>query len=378
MTGALQSDVNMRHPAESIEQIQPQEDGGESSHAQSPSVKIKPGDYKRVSADLENLDKSKPFLPVLEIENSPPFEENPFDEYREEKEKIEPSKTIDFKPGQTTRHTIEMEVDNEQRSFLLHVPENYDPKEKTPLILAYHGISSTGEQMESRTGFSDKAERDNFIVAYMEGDPSGKRHSWNNGQLAFSGLDDIKFTKDTIAKLSEHLNIDPGHTYAVGFSQGESMVHRLANSKELKGQFKAIGVVGGWMTGQEKTEENNENPDHDDLSVISIKSGADPTSPYEGKFHWGFANMKPESYEENFYRQRNEIKEPASANYRYNADNKLIASEFTSTDISSGAVVKRVRLEDEGHIWPGVKETKHKENNATDMILDFFKSLDKK
>ncbi|HMO20430.1 MAG TPA: hypothetical protein PKC98_05620, partial [Candidatus Melainabacteria bacterium] len=91
-----------------------------------------------------------------------------------------------------------------------------------------------------------------------------------------------------------------------------------------------------------------DNPDSDDLSVISIKSGADPTSPYDGKFHWGFANMKPESYEEDFYRRRNEVPEPAKESTFYNDEGKLIRSQFLSEDPGSGKKVMRVRIEDEG------------------------------
>lgn len=280
---------------------------------------------------------------------------------------------LPFTPGETTKESIE--IDGEKRTFLLHVPESYDPNKPTHLIMAYHGITSTGAEMEERTGLSNRSESDNFIVAYMEGDPEG-RHSWNNGQLAFSGLDDVKFTRETLAKISENLHIDKEHVYAVGFSQGESMVHRLANEPELKNTFKAIGVVGGWMTGREKIQSDPDNPDSDDLSVISIKSGADPTSPYDGKFHWGFANMKPESYEEDFYRRRNEVKEPAKESTFYNDEGKLIRSQFLSEDPGSGKKVMRVRIEDEGHIWPGTPETVHKENDATDMILKFFRSLD--
>ena len=126
------------------------------------------------------------------------------------------------------------------------------------------------------------------------------------------------------------------------------------------------------MTGRESVNGDAANPNGDDLSIITIKSNDDPISPARGRFNYWFANMKPESYDENYYRQRNEIADPASRQVVRDAEGNVVRYESSSVDPESGARVTSVRLTDERHVWPGSDGTVHPENNATDMILDFF------
>ncbi|MEZ4491604.1 MAG: PHB depolymerase family esterase [Cyanobacteriota/Melainabacteria group bacterium] len=281
-----------------------------------------------------------------------------------------PDQTSDLKPGETTVRT--MEINGQTREYRVHLPEGYDGSKDTPLLMVYHGVNSNAEEMEQRSQLSERADKEGFIVVYMDGNPDNGLHSWNNGQLAFSKADDIGFTRNVMDQMSSELKVDSSQVFAVGFSQGESMVHRLANDPSMAGKFAAIGVAGGWMTGRESVNGDAANPNGDDLSIITIKSNDDPISPARGRFNYWFANMKPESYDENYYRQRNEIADPASRQVVRDAEGNVVRYESSSVDPESGARVTSVRLTDERHVWPGSDGTVHPENNATDMILDFF------
>src|SRR5580658_10022331 len=77
-------------------------------------------------------------------------------------------------PG-TTAHRLR--VGDRERTYLLHVPSGAPPG-PLPLVLALHGASSSGWQMERLTRFSPLADREHFLVAY----PDGIGHRWRDGR----------------------------------------------------------------------------------------------------------------------------------------------------------------------------------------------------
>ncbi|MFN9975721.1 MAG: hypothetical protein ACK58T_38090, partial [Phycisphaerae bacterium] len=52
-------------------------------------------------------------------------------------------------PGDYSR-TIQM--DGYERSYLVHIPPNYDPKKPTPVILAFHGGGANANHMVAYCG----------------------------------------------------------------------------------------------------------------------------------------------------------------------------------------------------------------------------------
>ena len=44
-------------------------------------------------------------------------------------------------------HSRELVVDGRERSYLIHVPRQYDSKNPTPVILAFHGGGGNAESM---------------------------------------------------------------------------------------------------------------------------------------------------------------------------------------------------------------------------------------
>ncbi|MDZ4833101.1 MAG: hypothetical protein SGJ27_04800 [Candidatus Melainabacteria bacterium] len=294
--------------------------------------------------------------------------------------------------GETTEETIR--IGDQDRSYRLHVPKNYDPSKPTALMLVYHGMSDPKDPgdhgavgIEKVAGLNEKSDSHNFIVAYLQGNEN-KDNAWNNGQRAFSKRDDIGFTKGVIDELSGNLNVDRSRVFAVGFSQGESFVHHAANDPRMRGQFAAIGVVGGWLPENERLHPDKGNAQADDISMISIKSGNDKTVPYEGRFDWPIpivgdilranAGMRSEPEEFEWYRKRNDIKTPNERTDIYDVDDwkpgqepRHLAAEHTATN-GKGATITSVKVDGLGHVWPGGVggESKY---SATDRLLEFFK-----
>ena len=58
-------------------------------------------------------------------------------------------------------------------AYHVHVPPQYDAKQPTPVVLAFHGAMTNGAIMALSSGLSAKADKEGFIVVYPNG--TGKR-----------------------------------------------------------------------------------------------------------------------------------------------------------------------------------------------------------
>jgi polyhydroxybutyrate depolymerase len=140
-----------------------------------------------------------------------------------------------------------LNYDGIDRAYLLHVPPSYDGLLAVPLVVVLHPYSGNPSGFQSETGFSNKADANNFIVVYPEG--TGSPRSWNAGNCCGSAMtnniDDVGFISALIDTLTAHYNIDSTRIYATGFSNGSIMAYRLA--AELSQKIAAIAGAGGQM-----------------------------------------------------------------------------------------------------------------------------------
>jgi polyhydroxybutyrate depolymerase len=140
-----------------------------------------------------------------------------------------------------------LNYDGIDRAYLLHVPSSYDELSAVPLVVSLHGYSGSGSSSESVTGFSAKADSNNFIVVYPDG--TGDTKSWNAGNCCgyamTNDIDDVGFISALIDTLSANYNIDSTRIYATGFSNGSMMSYRLA--AELSQKIAAIAGGAGQM-----------------------------------------------------------------------------------------------------------------------------------
>lgn len=132
----------------------------------------------------------------------------------------------------------------ERRSYLLYVPESYDPSKPTPLVITIHGFAQWPAHQMHITRWNDLADEYGFIVVY----PAGTRFPmrWRIVGEAGSSLDpmrDVTFISDLIDKLEAEYNIDPSRIYANGLSNGGGMSFLL--SCRMSDRIAAIGTVAG-------------------------------------------------------------------------------------------------------------------------------------
>jgi polyhydroxybutyrate depolymerase len=121
-----------------------------------------------------------------------------------------------------------------------------------PLLLAFHGSSSSGEELEARTGFDQLADQSGFVVAYPEGVDDGSddsSRSWNAGQCCPSassiGVDDVSFVAALVEQLERTMPIDRRRVYVTGHSNGAMMAQRLGC--ERADLFAAVASVAGTL-----------------------------------------------------------------------------------------------------------------------------------
>jgi len=143
-----------------------------------------------------------------------------------------------------------------RRDFLLHIPPGDDPQTPLPLVVVLHGAFSTAAQTEQESGFSELADRENFLVAYPEGiGLFGYLQHWNAGhccgKAAEDRVDDVGFVAEVIATVQRLLEVDPKRIYLVGMSNGGMLTYRIAAERgELLAAAAVVsGALGSTLIG---------------------------------------------------------------------------------------------------------------------------------
>lgn len=135
--------------------------------------------------------------------------------------------------------------DGVQHDFIICLPEN---TENAPLVLMLHGYGGNAESLRSTVHFEEDANPLGYAVVYVTGasDPNDPTSAsgWNSG-LGQNGNDDVGFLCALARHLQKEYSLDKNRTFAVGFSNGAFMTHRLA--MEAGGTFAAVVSVVGMM-----------------------------------------------------------------------------------------------------------------------------------
>ena len=160
-----------------------------------------------------------------------------------------------------------------KHSFILDLPENI---ENAPLILMLHGYGESGESFKSKSAFDKDANELGYVVAYVTGAPNPNdltsATGWNSG-IGISDNNDVEFLKNLSKYLCETYKLDTNRVFAVGFSNGAFMTHRLA--LEANDTFKAVVSVAGMMP--ESVWESK--PEALDISIFQITGQKDDVIP---------------------------------------------------------------------------------------------------
>jgi polyhydroxybutyrate depolymerase len=187
----------------------------------------------------------------------------------------------------TFLHTTSLHYGPLARTYLLHVPRNYDGEEARPLVLVLHGAFSTAGEMERRSGFSPLADREGFFVAYPNGiGLFGFLQHWNAGHCCglakMDNVDDVGFLCYVIGDASRRFRIDASRIYVVGHSNGGMLAYEFARARCR--ETAAIAVVAGTLGSAPNAQERPEmvGPPQHPVPLLAIHGWDDQTVPVEG------------------------------------------------------------------------------------------------
>ena len=131
------------------------------------------------------------------------------------------------------------------RSMIVYVPSRLPPLGARQLVVVLHGGLGNAQRIES--GQSENglnmdavAEKDGFVVAYLNGTPvtrqlGADKLGWNAGGgccglSAENNVDDVGYITNAIDHLVGEYGIDRGRIYGMGHSNGAMMSQRFTRA----------------------------------------------------------------------------------------------------------------------------------------------------
>jgi polyhydroxybutyrate depolymerase len=293
-----------------------------------------------------------------------------------------PAGAESYDPG-THKRFLDQRVLGFYRSYLIHVPKNYNRAEARPLVVALHGAFSTAEEMEQETGLSDLADREGFLVGYPNGITLfGWFQHWNAGHCCGramkDGVDDLGFISMVIDEVRRDFRVDSSCIYMVGYSNGGMLAYLFAAQKpETLAAVAVIAATVGSSPSPSQPEVRIP-PARAPVPVIAVHGREDDSIPYDGGSHTknghSYVSVK-ESME--FWLKANRI---ATASQREVMMAGRVIKDTWGTPGSDQEVILYT-LEGWKHTIPTKYFTKKlpendpfKDFHVTDLIWDFFKS----
>ncbi len=135
--------------------------------------------------------------------------------------------------------------DGVKHRFLLDLPE---VSADAPLVIMLHGYGNTAESFRTAVHFEREANELGYAVAYVTGAPDPNVPTSSTGWHSETNTDgnrDAEFLISLVRYLQDSYGLNRERVYAVGFSNGGLMAHRLA--MEAGDVFSACVSVAGWM-----------------------------------------------------------------------------------------------------------------------------------
>ncbi|WP_439814781.1 alpha/beta hydrolase family esterase [Zavarzinia sp. CC-PAN008] len=170
-------------------------------------------------------------------------------------------------------------IQERDRSYLLYVPANVEPK--APVLVLLHGSGDSGARMREKTAraFEPIAQANGFLVVY----PDGFGNHWNDCRAKddFSArkenIDDEAFILAIGDRLARDYGSDPNALVVLGYSNGGQMAMRMGLMHPDR--VRAITAISASMP----TPENMIcTPSQRPVPAMVINGTADRVNPFRG------------------------------------------------------------------------------------------------
>ncbi len=271
---------------------------------------------------------------------------------------------VDASLASCSSHQLPRELsftfEDKTRSTLLAGPQEL-PNSPLPLIINFHGYSDGPESHEGYSEMSGPAVTNGYVVAYPKG--TGIIKGWNGGACCGSATtnnrDDVGFTEALIDEIANTACIDREKVYAVGYSNGGFLAHRLACelSDKLAGVASVAGVIGIDTCSPERA-----------IPLLQIHGSSDATVPYGGSILLGYPSVNSTMAD---WAQRLGCDDSEPTSFFDEGDSTCV--EWSGCNAS----LARCRVQGGGHTWPGgtapaIRGHVSEDLDATEMIWQFF------
>lgn len=268
---------------------------------------------------------------------------------------------------------------NLARTYVVHLPLNYEPGRPVPLVLMFHGGGGAGRIMHRLTGMNALADQQHFLVVY----PDGWQRRWADGRGTTppdrEGIDDVAFISALIETLATQFTLDPRRIYAAGISNGGFFSFRLGCL--LSDKIAAIATVAATLPANLATNHPARRP----VPLLFVHGTADAIVPAAGGMMRLGAGGHILSTTETaaFWAGRNGCAGgPVTENPPLLVDDGTHVQRTIYTDCAQNASVVFYNVINGGHTWPGGRQYapvravgKTTRNlDATTLIWDFFKT----
>lgn len=289
-------------------------------------------------------------------------------------------------PQQPGEHELALTHADRERSYILHLPPQYDGKRELPLLLAFHGGGGNAKQLLESNHLAAVADREGFVLVAPNGSGKLKKRflTWNVGfgfgYAMEQEIDDIGFVSALLDELEAGLKIDSHRVYTTGISNGGILCHFLAAN--LSDRIAAIAPIVASVGGRKSSDDPMIMPPQPDspVAVIAFNGMKDERIPYEGGRQIRSVGdpvfVTPADRMHAFWTRANhcsgspDTEEHAADHYRV----------LTFSKGCAGHEVVQYQILDQGHAWPGGNRPrffadKPSANVSADEIMwEFFKA----
>jgi polyhydroxybutyrate depolymerase len=274
-------------------------------------------------------------------------------------------------------HARTLQHDGRGRSYIVHVPSNYDCRRPTPVLLAFHAAETNAAMLASACGLNDKADCAGFIAVYPDGTGKRRRLTWNAGNCcgyaSRQKVDDVGFVRAVLDDLAGIANVDSRRVFATGISNGAMLCYRLA--AELSDRIAAIAPVSGAMATETFRPRRP-------VSVMHFHGTEDTILPFGGGIGPRFLATGVLPSVEHSIRVWAAADgcpaDPVVVNLPCAADDGTTVERRTYGPGKDGAEVVLFVINGGGHTWPGQEPrvrflgVSTRNISANDLMWEFF------
>ncbi|MEM1440894.1 MAG: hypothetical protein AAGF67_01030 [Verrucomicrobiota bacterium] len=283
--------------------------------------------------------------------------------------------------GEQTRNLM---VDGSMRRYDVYVPRNYDEKESSSVIIAFHGGGGNPDTMIRISQLNKKSEEAGFLVVYPYGSglAPDKMLTFNGGECCgyamHEEVDEIAFLNAMLDDLSKVAKVDEGAVFATGLSNGAIMSYRAA--AELAERIAAIAPVGGPLMLESISPSQP-------VAVMHFHGTADKFAPFEGGYGEnsrggpGVTDFRSVEYSLQAWIDANDCEaNPTIEKLPDTTEDGMSSIRKTWSSTANETEVVLIEIEGGGHTWPGVTPPQAasflgastKDFSANDLMWDFF------